>query len=64
VKRTVSARADEAVCNGREAVPVGVLFIIDCTSAVPHSITLFVEFEITRKEKTPLVVITQRLLLF
>ena len=47
MKRTVSARADEAVCNGREAVPVGVLFIIDCTSAVPHSITLFVEFEIT-----------------
>jgi len=45
VKRTISARADGAVCIGREAVPVGV--IKNCTSAVPHNITLFVESEIT-----------------
>jgi len=63
VKRTISARADGAVCIGREAIPVGVFLIKSCTSAVPHNITLFVEFEITRKEKTPLVVMTQRLLL-
>ena len=47
MKRTISARTDGAVCIGREAVPVGVFFIKDCTSAVPHNITLFVEFEIT-----------------
>jgi len=47
VKRTISARADGAVCFGREAVPVGVLLIKNCTSAVPHNITLFVELEIT-----------------
>jgi len=46
VKRTISARADGAVCIGREAVPVGVFLIKNCTSAVPHNITLFVEFEI------------------
>jgi len=48
VKRgTISARADGAVCIGREAVPVGVSLTKSCTSAVPHNITLFVEFEIT-----------------
>jgi hypothetical protein len=47
VKRTTDARADGAVCIGREAVPVGVLLIKICTSAVPHNITLFVEIEIT-----------------
>jgi len=47
VKRTISARADGAVCVGREAVPVGVFFINNCTSAVPHNITPFVEFEMT-----------------
>ena len=46
MKRTISARADGAVCFGREAVPVGVLLIKNCTSAVPHNITLFIEFEI------------------
>jgi len=46
VKRTVSARADGAVCIGREAVPVGLFLIKDCISAVPHNITLFVELEI------------------
>ena len=45
MKRTISARADGAVCTGREAIPIGV-FLINCTSAVPHNITLFVEFEI------------------
>ena len=45
MKRSISARADGAVCIGREAVPVGV--IKNCTSAVPHNITLFVKFEIT-----------------
>ena len=40
-------RANGAVCIGREAVPVGVLLIKICTSAVPHNITLFVEIEIT-----------------
>ena len=44
--RTISARADGAVCIWREAVPVGVLLIKICTSAVPHNITLFVESEI------------------
>ena len=44
---TISARADGAVCIGREAVPVGVFLITSCTSAVPHNITLFVKFEIT-----------------
>jgi hypothetical protein len=33
VKRTISARADKAVCIGREDVPVGVLLIESCTSA-------------------------------
>ena len=48
MKRIISARADGAVlCNGREAVPVGVVLIKNCTSAVPHNITLFVEFDIT-----------------
>ena len=48
MKRTIGAWADGAVCNGREAVPVvGVVLIKNCTSAVPHNITLFVEFEIT-----------------
>ena len=47
MKRTISARADGAVCIGREAVPVGVFLIISCTSAVPHNITLCVKFEIT-----------------
>ena len=46
MKRTISARADGAVCIGREATPVGVFLIKICTSAVPHNITLFVEFEI------------------
>ena len=46
MKRTISARADGAVCIGREAVPVGVFLFKYCTSAVPHNITLFVEFEI------------------
>ena len=41
VKRTISARADGAVCIGREAVLVGMFLI------VPHNITLFVEIEIT-----------------
>ena len=45
--RTISARADGAVCIGREAVPVGVFLIQNGTSAVPHNITLFVEFEIS-----------------
>ena len=47
MKRTISARADGAVCIGREAVPVGVFLIKNCRSAVPHNITLFVEFDIT-----------------
>jgi len=47
VKRTISARADGAVCIGREAVPVGVFLIKNCTSAVPQNIMLFVEFKIT-----------------
>jgi len=47
VKHTISARADGAVCIGREAVPVGVFLIKYCTSAVPQNITPFVEFEIT-----------------
>jgi hypothetical protein len=47
LKRTISAKADGAVCIGREAVPKGVLLIKNCTSAVPHNITLFVEFDIT-----------------
>ena len=47
MKRIISARADGAVCIGREAVPVGVFLIKYCTSAVPHNITLFVKFEIT-----------------
>ena len=34
MKRTISARADGAVCIGREAVPVGVFLIKNCTSAV------------------------------
>ena len=42
MKRIISARADGAVCIGREAV----FLIKNCTSAVPHNITLFVEFEI------------------
>ena len=41
VKRTISARADGTVCIGREAVPVDVLLTKNCTSAVPHNITLF-----------------------
>jgi hypothetical protein len=45
VKRTISTRADGAVCVGREAVPIGVFLIRNC-SAVPHSITLFIDFEI------------------
>ena len=47
MKRTISARADGAVCIGREAVPVGVFSIKHCTSAVPHNIKFFVEYEIT-----------------
>ena len=48
MKRTIGAWADGAVCNGREAVPVvGVVLIKNCTSAVPHNITLLVKFEIT-----------------
>jgi len=47
VKRNISARADGAVCIEREAVPVGVFLIKNCTSAVLHNITLFVEFETT-----------------
>ena len=46
MKRTISAKADGAVCIGREAVPLGVFLIENCTSAVHHNITLFVEFEI------------------
>jgi len=42
VKRTISARADGAVCIGRQAIPVGVSLI-----TVPHNITLFVKFKIT-----------------
>ena len=43
MKRTISARADGAVCiGGREAV-----LTKNCTSAVPRNITPFVEFEIT-----------------
>ena len=42
MKHTISARAAGAVCIGREAVPVGVFFIRNCTSAVSHNITLFV----------------------
>ena len=45
--RTISARADGAVCIGREAIPAGVFLIKNCISAVPHNITLFVEFERT-----------------
>jgi len=44
VKRTISAMADGAVCIGREAVPVGVFLIKNCTSAVPHNITLLSTF--------------------
>jgi hypothetical protein len=51
VKRTISARADGAVCIGREATPVGVFLIKICTSAVPHNITLFVEFNIAIVQK-------------
>ena len=40
---TISARADGAVCIGREAVQVGVFLI----SVVPHNITIFKEIEIT-----------------
>ena len=47
MKRTISARADGAVCIGKESIPVSVFSIKNCTSAVPHNITLFVEFEIT-----------------
>ena len=49
MKRTISARADGAVCIWRrEAVPVDVILIKYCTSAVSqHNIALFVEFEIT-----------------
>ena len=47
MKRTISARADGAICIGREAVPVGVFLIKYRTSAIPHNITLFVELEIT-----------------
>ena len=47
MKRTISARADGAVCIGREAVPVGVFLIKNCRSAVPHNITLFEEFDNT-----------------
>ena len=47
MKRTISARADGAVCIGREAVPVGMFLTKNCTSAVLHNITLFVEFDIT-----------------
>ena len=43
MKRTISARADGAVCIGREAVQVGVFLI----SVVPHNITIFKEIEIT-----------------
>ena len=46
MKRTISARADGAVCIGKESIPVSVFSIKNCTSAVPHNITLFVEFEI------------------
>jgi hypothetical protein len=37
-------RADGAVCIGREAIPVGVFLIKNCTSAVPHNITIFIDF--------------------
>jgi hypothetical protein len=47
VKRTISAKADGAVCIGREAVPLGVFLIENCTTAVPHNTPLFVVFEIT-----------------
>ena len=43
MKRIISARSDGAVCIGREAV----FLIKNFTSAVPHNIMLFVEFEIT-----------------
>jgi hypothetical protein len=46
VKCTISARAEGAVCIGRKAVLVGMFLIKNCTSAVPHNIALFVEFEI------------------
>jgi len=47
VKRNIRARADGAVCIGREAIPpVGVFLMRNRISAVPHNITLFVEFEI------------------
>jgi hypothetical protein len=39
VKRTIGAGADGTVCIGREAVPVGVFWIKNCTSAVPQNIT-------------------------
>ena len=47
MKRTFSAVADAAVCIGRETVPVGVYLITNCTNAVPHNLTLFIEFDIT-----------------
>jgi len=45
VKRTIRARADGAVCIGREAVPVG-LFLIKIVLVRYLIITHFVEFEI------------------
>jgi len=45
VKRTISARADGALGVGRKAALEGVFLIKNCTSAVPHNITLFVKFE-------------------
>ena len=44
---SVHCRADGAVCIGRE----GVFLIKNCTSAVPHNITLFVEFELLLFQK-------------
>ena len=42
MKRTISVhRADGAVCIEREAV----FLIKNCTCAVPHNISIFVEFE-------------------
>ena len=78
MKRTTSARADGVVCIGREAVsvPVGRFLINICTGAVPHNITLFVEFKITivpesicglfidqRSKVLPVVVIPQKMYL-
>jgi Ca2+/Na+ antiporter len=39
-------RANGAVCIGREAIPVGVFSIKNCTGTVPHNITLFVGFAV------------------